>query len=141
MKRLLVADTSTLEALFRKLESLQEVPPGRLAGKICNVVDLVTHLPVQVWFNDNPTASDTQFESDLLQWLGARSLLLLDRGFYHFQFFADLMTQRVDFVTRLKARAAFDILSLHTASAVWREIPKSRLSGFLSHRVLSSTAL
>ena len=28
-ERLLVADTSTLEALFRKLESLQEVPPGR----------------------------------------------------------------------------------------------------------------
>ena len=48
-------------------------------------------------------------EADLLAWLGAKWLLLLDRGFYHFQFFADLMTKQVDFVTRLKARAAYSV--------------------------------
>jgi hypothetical protein len=32
-----MADGSTLEALFRKLKALQELPKGRLAGKICGV--------------------------------------------------------------------------------------------------------
>lgn len=54
-----VVDASTLEALFRKLKSLSEVPRGQLAGKICTVIDLVTRLPVEVWFCTNPRASET----------------------------------------------------------------------------------
>ncbi len=41
-ERIWVADGSTLEALFRKLKSLEEVPRGQLAGKICTVIDIVT---------------------------------------------------------------------------------------------------
>ena len=33
------ADGSTLEALFRKLKSLEEVKPGKLAGKMGVVID------------------------------------------------------------------------------------------------------
>jgi len=36
-----IADGSTLEALFRKLESLQDAPQGKLAGKLCTVIDLL----------------------------------------------------------------------------------------------------
>jgi len=53
-----IADGSTLEALFRKLESLQDAPQGKLAGKLCTVIDLLTRLPVQVWFHTNPLAHD-----------------------------------------------------------------------------------
>jgi len=62
----LIADGSTLEALFRKLESLQDAPQGKLAGKLCTVIDLLTRLPVQVWFHTNPLAHDTNFLADLL---------------------------------------------------------------------------
>jgi len=61
-----IADGSTLEALFRKLESLQDAPQGKLAGKLCTVIDLLTRLPVQVWFHTNPLAHDTNFLADLL---------------------------------------------------------------------------
>jgi len=47
-----VADGSTLEALFRKLKVLADVPVGQLAGKIGTVVDLLTRLPVEVWFRE-----------------------------------------------------------------------------------------
>ena len=57
-ERIWVADGSTLEALFRKLKSLEDVPRGQLAGKICTVIDIVTHLPVAVWFHTNPRASE-----------------------------------------------------------------------------------
>ena len=29
-------------ALFRKLKSLEDLPRGQLAGKICTVIDIVT---------------------------------------------------------------------------------------------------
>ncbi len=29
-------------------------------------MDLVTRLPVQIWFKENPRASDTRFEDNLL---------------------------------------------------------------------------
>ena len=41
-------------------------------------------------------------------------MLLLDRGFYHFQFLAYLISQQVDFITRLKAGAAVEILQVFT---------------------------
>ncbi len=41
-------------ALFRKLKSLEDVPRGQLVGKICTVIDIVTRLPVEVWFHSNP---------------------------------------------------------------------------------------
>lgn len=76
--RLVVADGSTLEALFRKLKSLEDVPRGQLAGKICTVIDIVTRLPIEVWFQTNPQASETNFEVYLLQLLKAKTLLLID---------------------------------------------------------------
>jgi hypothetical protein len=42
------ADGSTLEALFRKLKSLEDAKTGQLAGKIFTVVDLVSQLAVSV---------------------------------------------------------------------------------------------
>lgn len=109
------ADGSTLEALFRKLKSLEDVPTGQLAGKICTVIDLTTRLPVEVWFHSNPKLNDTKFEADLLALVTTKTLLLLDRGFYHFQFFATLISQQVDFVTRLKAGAAIKVVQVFTS--------------------------
>lgn len=85
-ERVWIADGSTLEALFRKLESLQDKAPGTLTGKMATVVDLVTRLPVQIWFTENPATSDTYFETHLLAVVKANTLLIIDRGFYHFQF-------------------------------------------------------
>lgn len=109
------ADGSTLEALFRKLKSLEDVPRGQLAGKICTVIDIVTRLPVEVWFHSNPKASETNFEADLLKLVTTKTLLLLDRGFYHFQFFATLISQQVNFITRIKAGAAIKVMQVFTS--------------------------
>jgi hypothetical protein len=51
-REVLIADGSTLEALFRKLKALQELPKGRLAGTICTVIDLASQLPRYVWFTE-----------------------------------------------------------------------------------------
>ena len=43
-----LADSSTLEALFRKLKSLETLPKGQLAGKMTVVIDLITRLPIDI---------------------------------------------------------------------------------------------
>ncbi|MBD2537036.1 IS4 family transposase [Nostoc flagelliforme FACHB-838] len=111
-ERIWIADGSTLEALFRKLKSLEDLKTGQLAGKICTVIDLVTRLPVEVWFHTNPAASETNFETSLLNLLPAKTLVLLDRGFYHFQFLQQLINQEVHFITRLKAKASIKYLKI-----------------------------
>lgn len=61
------------EALFLKLNSLQDKATGTLAGKMGTVVDLVTRLPIQIWFEQNPKASDTRFEDRLLALVTAKT--------------------------------------------------------------------
>jgi hypothetical protein len=100
-----VADGSTLEALFRKLKVLEDVPVGQLAGKIGTVVDLLTRLPVEIWFREQPQAHESSFMPELLALVKAKTLLILDRGFYDFKFFAALLEQQVDFITRPKSNA------------------------------------
>lgn len=82
------ADGSVLEALFRKLKSLETLPAGQLAGKICTVIELGSQLPVQIWFSEDAKAHDCQFLDNLLALATAKTLLILDRGFYDFDWWA-----------------------------------------------------
>ncbi len=60
------ADGSVLEALFRKLDRLNDCPVGKLAGKICTVIEIGSQLPVQIWFAEDAKAHDCQFLERLL---------------------------------------------------------------------------
>ncbi|MCC3531381.1 MAG: IS4 family transposase, partial [Microcoleus sp. PH2017_21_RUC_O_A] len=97
-----IADGSTLEALFRKLDSLSDVPIGQLSGKMGVIIDLVTHLPEEIYFWKNPKQADTHWEEDLLKKVKPKTLLLLDRGFYHFAFWSKLIEKKIGFITRIE---------------------------------------
>ena len=120
-ERIWIADGSTLEALFRKLKSLEFVKSGKLAGKMGVVIDLVTRLPVAIWFQENSRASDTRFEENLLDLVSAQTLLLLDRGFYHFQFWQQLIEQGIHFITRIKINAAIEYQQIFTDGYALRD--------------------
>lgn len=109
-KQIWIVDGSTLEALFRKLQSLADVPLGQLAGKMCAVIDLATRLPVEVWFNKAPYAHDTTFGPALVAMLQPGTLLLLDRGFWDFSLFECIIEQQCALITRLKANAKIAVL-------------------------------
>jgi len=105
-----IVDGSTLEALFRKLKALEDAPIGQLAGKMCAVIDLATHYPVDIWFSEQARAFDTNFTSNILKLIKPRTLLLLDRGFYDFRFFADLIAKECHFITRPKSNAKIEVV-------------------------------
>lgn len=115
-ERIWMADGSTLEALFRKLKSLEDVPKGQLAGKMGVVIDLITRLPIEIWFQENPRASDIKLEQNILELVPSNTLLLLDRGFYHFRFWLQLMEQGVHLITRLKKGASIQVEQVFTHS-------------------------
>jgi Transposase DDE domain len=115
------ADGSTLEALFRKLEALKEVKTGQLAGKMCLVIDLVRQLPQELWFSEEPMAYDTNFTQNLLALAGKKNLLILDRGFYDFTFFARLVDQGSHLITRLKTNAAIETVRMLTQTDTVRD--------------------
>ncbi|MEG3911908.1 IS4 family transposase [Microcoleus sp. w2-18bC1] len=115
-EKIWIIDGSILEALFRKLQSLESVEKGQLAGKIITVIDLITRLPVEIWFEENPKASDTRAEEDMLNLVTENTLLLLDRGFYHFKFWHKLIEKKVEFITRIKKGAALQIEQVFTDS-------------------------
>lgn len=54
---------------------------------------------------ENPCASDNCFEDNLLELVSANTLLLLDRGFYHFQFWQTLIERKIHLITRIKINA------------------------------------
>ncbi len=111
-----IVDSSVLEALFKKLKSLEEITQGQLAGKIGVVIDLVTRLPVEIWFKENPRTNDTKLEQDILNLVTGKTLLLLDRGFYHFSFWLQLIEREIHFISRLKKGASIKVEKVFTDS-------------------------
>ena len=120
-EQLWIVDASTLEALFRKLKSLEDSNLGKLGGRICAVVDLMTRYPVQTWFNEHPYTHESNFLPQLLELMPQKTLLLLDRGFWNFSLFEQLMQGRSDFITRLKTNAKYKSLSVLSQSSHHRD--------------------
>ena len=81
-----------------------------MAKKICALIHLATNYPVDIWFNEQAPAFDTNFIPEILQQIKSRTLLLLDRGFYDFQFFADLLAKECHFITRLKSNSKVEVV-------------------------------
>ena len=88
---------------------------------MATVIDLITRLPVEIWFQENPKASDTRLEENILNLVTAKTLLLLDRGFYHFSFWLQLIEQDVHFITRLKKGASIKVEQVFTDSYFLRD--------------------
>lgn len=102
-------DGTTLEALFRKLEALQERPDAPLAGHVMAVVDLITHLPAKLWYAADPVTNDKSFDAELLAWLPRDSLAVFDLGFFAFPFFDALTASGRYFVTRLREKTSYRV--------------------------------
>src|ERR671932_2787786 len=113
-------DGTTLEALFRKLQSLREAPDASLAGHLGVVCDLFTHLPAKLWWAEDPATNDKAFIPALLAWLQPESLLVFDLGYFAFTFFDQLTTATCWFVTRLREKTSY------TVECVLRERPHVR---------------
>jgi hypothetical protein len=87
---------------------------------MCLVIDLVRQLPKELWFSEEAMSHDTSFSEQLLAFASEKTLLILDRGFYDFTFFARLVDQGTQLITRLKANAIIETVRLLTKTDTLR---------------------
>jgi Transposase DDE domain len=106
-------DGSTLEALFRKLGTLQEEPHTPLGGHMVAACDLLTRLPARVWHADDPATNDKMLMSQVHAWLQEAqlggSLLCFDLGYFAFTLFDDLTERGCYYVTRLRQKTRYTV--------------------------------
>ena len=76
---------------------------------------------MEIWLTTKAARSDVKFEPDILNLVSANTLLLLDRGFYHFHFWQQLIEQKVDFITRIKKGASFQVKEVFSNSYALRD--------------------
>lgn len=136
-EQLWIVDASTLEALFRKLKSLESSSLGKLGGRICAVVDWKTRYPVQTWFDERPYAHESNFVPDLLELVKPKTLLLLDRGFWNYSLFGKLILAQSDFISRLKSNAKYESISILSQSSAHRDTLIRLGTGYQGNPILN----
>jgi hypothetical protein len=115
--QVLAGDGSTLDALLRKVGLLREADTNPLAGRMFALLDIVTRLPKQVWYEANAQAHDQSFLPQMRKTLQAGTLLIFDLGFTNFTFFTQLTSQGVFFITRAKSNLAYQVERVLLTSA------------------------
>jgi hypothetical protein len=103
---ILAVDGSTLDSLLRKVGLLRGQDRPVLAGRIGALLDVASHLPRQVWYEDDSAAHDQRFWDRILAALPQSTLLLFDLGFRNSARFATLTAQGQAFVSRVHSNAA-----------------------------------
>jgi hypothetical protein len=119
--RIWIVDATTLEELFRKVGLLREVTTTPLGGKLLGVLDLATHLPIQLWLEADANANEKSFLDRLQALLAPGTLLLCDAGFYAFVFFDWLTDHQVRFLSRARAGGVYEIIQVLTDTACLRD--------------------
>lgn len=108
----LAVDGSTLDALLRKVGVLREGEGPVLGGRMAGLLDVISLLPRQLWYEENSAAHDQRFWERILRSLEAGSLLLFDSGFLNYELFDQLTDVGVWFITRAKANTAYQVTAV-----------------------------
>lgn len=103
----LALDGSTLDAVLHKVGLLRAAPPGALAGRIAALLDVVTHLPRQVWYEADQRANDQRFWDRAVAAVPRGALLLFDGGFLNYAHYDALTAAGTWFLTRAGAKMAY----------------------------------
>jgi hypothetical protein len=106
---ILVLDGSTLDVLLKKVGLLRENEGKVLAGRLGALLNAVTLLPEELWYEEDSRTHDQLFWARAAEKLPANGLLLFDLGFINYKWFDELTEKTKFFVTRCKSNAVIQI--------------------------------
>jgi hypothetical protein len=106
----LAVDGSTLDGLVRKVGLLRDQPEPPLAGRMVALLDVCSHLPRRVWYEEDPQAHDLRTWPRIREALPAGALLLADLAYTSFGVFAELTAAEVTFLVRAKQNLAAEVV-------------------------------
>lgn len=106
-------DTTTLDAMARRLPRLRELPAGDhrlLAGKLAGLFDVRRQCWVRVERVWDPLENDRVSARGMLLGLPRGSLVLADLGYFGFQWFDDLTAAGLWYVSRLRHKTSYRVI-------------------------------
>jgi len=112
----LALDGSTLDSLLRKCGLLRDGEGPVLAGRMAALLDVVSRLPRQIWYEQDQHAHDQRFWDRALSALEREMLLIFDLGFLNFARFDQLTDMGVFFVTRIQEHITYRVERLVQAN-------------------------
>jgi hypothetical protein len=118
----LALDGSTLDSLLRKVGLLRDGEGPILAGRMAGLLDLITHLPRAIWYEQDQHAHDQRFWERVLSVLSRGMLLIFDLGFLNYERFDQLTELGVWFVTRTSENIVYKVEQVLQASAQRHEL-------------------
>ena len=108
----LAVDGSTLDGLLRKVGLLRAGEGPVLGGRMAGLLDVISLLPRQVWYEEDSAAHDQRFWQRIVHSLPAGVLLLFDTGFLNYELFDQLTDLGVWFITRAKANTSYQVTAV-----------------------------
>lgn len=105
----LALDGSTLDALLRKCGLLRDGDGPVLAGRMAVLLDVMSRLPHNLWYEQDQHANDQRFWDRALAALERGMLLIFDLGFLNFARFDQLTDAGVWFLTRMEERTVYRV--------------------------------
>lgn len=115
-------DGSVLDSLLQKCGLLQEQIKSPLAGKITTIIDIVTQVPAHIWYKEKAQAHDQTFWEQIMAVLTAGTLLLFDKGLIDYGIFDRLTKMEVEFITRLKSNASYQVVTTLSKTAAVHDL-------------------
>ena len=85
------------------------------------VVEAFTHTPVAVWYDTNPNCNETTWWEDLLERLPVGGLLIVDMGFYGFEWVDALTEARKYILTRQKKNVKYKSVRTLSSSSYYKD--------------------
>ena len=118
---LAIVDGSTLEALRKKTQVLQQREGLVLGGKIMVIVEAFSHRPLWQLYTEDAAANDKRFATEIMAALPVGGLLVFDLGFFSFLWFDDFTTSHRFFVTRMREKTAYRTVRELSSSPYYRD--------------------
>lgn len=106
-------DETTLDAVMRHLPLLREVPDGDrklLPGKLAGVFNVRLQQWQYVEYIENPVENEKMAAYSLLEHIQRGALILMDLGFFSFEWFDQLTNEGYFWISRLRQKTSYEIL-------------------------------
>jgi len=106
-------DATTLDQVLRQLPVLRAVPKGEdplLPGKLAGVYDIRAQQWRYLEHMENPHGNDKAVARSLLEHIQRGALILMDLGFFSFEWFDQLTCEGYYWLSRLRHKTTYEIL-------------------------------
>lgn len=116
-----VADGSSLEQLRRRLKENRHKGTVELGGKMMCLLDLFSQSCRQAWYQEDAKVNDKRFIDDILGYLKEGDLLVVDSGFFSFNFFDRMTEAKKYFVTRNREKTNCQVIRVLSQGQYYRD--------------------